>query len=86
MAACVAAAVLSGGCDRSPAARGVSTNVVVYADVHVPKGTSHYHATRLSVAIRDGIVTECRNEGVFDLFLGVPADEAERARRERLGR
>lgn len=59
---------------------GITTNLVVYTDIHSPNGTSHYYATLLALTIRNGIITECRNEGRFDLFTGRTASDEERAR------
>ena len=54
----------------------VTTNLVLYTDIHSPSGTSHYFARRVSLSIRDGLLVECRDGGVFDLFSGLPEAEA----------
>lgn len=54
----------------------VTTNLVLYADIHKPKGTYNLHGTRINLSIRDGLITECRSDGVFDLFSGLPEAEA----------
>ena len=55
---------------------GVTTNLVVYTDIHSPSNTSHYHATKLSLAIKDGLIVECNNLGAFDLFNGLSEQDA----------
>ena len=56
--------------------RGVTTNLVVYTDIHSPSNTSHYYATKLSLAIKDGLIVECNNLGAFDLFNGSSEQDA----------
>lgn len=58
-------------------AAALSTNFVVYTDFHCSTNTGTHRATRLSLEIRDGLIVGCRNEGVFDLDYGVPADMVE---------
>jgi len=77
-AACAALVSFAG--DPAP---GLTTNLVVYTNVHSPSNTSHYFATRLNLKIRNGLVVGCRDEGVFDLFNGLPAAESGRVAAER---
>ena len=86
------AAIALAACSLLASAQGVTTNLTVYTDIHTPPNTSHYFATRIALCIRDGLVVECRDEGVFDLFNGKAATESlkdiaakleeDRARRE----
>ena len=62
------------------AAALVSTNLVVFTDIHKPDGTYNLHGTRTVLTIRDGLITDCRGEGVFDLFSGLPEADARRKR------
>ena len=62
------------------AAALVTTNLVVFTDLHRPEGTCHLHGTRTVLTIRDGLITDCRGEGVFDLFSGLPEADARRKR------
>ena len=57
----------------------VTTNLVLYADIHKPKGTYNLHGTRINLSIRDGLITECRSDGVFDLSSGLPEADALKA-------
>ena len=60
------------------AAALVSTNLVVFTDIHKPEWTYNLHGTRTVLVIRDGLIRECRSEGVFDLANGLPEAEARR--------
>ena len=62
------------------AAALVTTNLVVFTDLHRPEGTSHLHGTRTVLTIRDGLITDCRGEGVYNLFNGLRKADARRKR------
>ena len=52
----------------------ITTNLVVYTDVHSPSNTYNYFGTKLRLTIKDGLIVGCTNEGVFDLYNGKPAE------------
>ena len=60
----------------------VTTNLVVYTDIQHGEGSSHLYGTRINLTIRNGIVTDCRSEGVYDLYWGLPEADALRKREE----
>ena len=64
------------------AAALVTTNLVVYTDIHHAEGSSHLYGERINLTIRNGLVTDCRSEGLYDLFWGLPEADALRKREE----
>jgi len=56
--------------------RPVTTNLVVYTDIHSPTGTCHYHARRIGLSIRDGLIVTCQDLGAVDLFNGLTPEQS----------